>query len=268
MNLRPSISGAPSSLVACLGLTGGGMITILGAGGKTSLMFRLAQLLSAAGDSVLTTTTTKIFIPSQKQSPTCIVSSNPADLILRLRSLRITHNHVTAAAGTDPSGKKLIGPAPETLDAIDALSLFQWIIVEGDGAAGRPIKAPAAHEPVIPSRSRWVISVTGMDAVGRPLAEAHVFRSRLFGEISGLTPCATVTEAAIASAMLHPHGMFKNAPDSARRIVLLNKVEGETRLSSARNIAANLRHHPNFERIDRICAASLQAGYCEILNGE
>ena len=58
----------------------GGVIAIVGAGGKTSLMFRLAEEFSNAGETVLTTTTTKILVPETAQSKDVIVSENLDDL--------------------------------------------------------------------------------------------------------------------------------------------------------------------------------------------
>ena len=49
-----------TSLRHSLNLNGGGVISIVGAGGKTALMFRMARELAGGGDRVLTTTTTKI----------------------------------------------------------------------------------------------------------------------------------------------------------------------------------------------------------------
>ena len=40
-----------------------GVISLIGAGGKTSLMFKLAKELSQLKHRVLTTTTKKIFLP-------------------------------------------------------------------------------------------------------------------------------------------------------------------------------------------------------------
>ena len=57
-----------TSLRQALLLGEGGVISLVGAGGKTSLMFRLAHELSLTGDSVLTTTTTKIYVPEPVQS--------------------------------------------------------------------------------------------------------------------------------------------------------------------------------------------------------
>ena len=62
-------------------LEAGGVISLVGAGGKTSLMFRLAQELSAEGATVLTTTTTRIFMPGQGQSR-CVILADTAEKIL------------------------------------------------------------------------------------------------------------------------------------------------------------------------------------------
>ncbi|MCF8109113.1 MAG: hypothetical protein K9J81_08985, partial [Desulfohalobiaceae bacterium] len=41
-----------------------GIISLVGAGGKTSLMFQLAREIAARKQRVLTTTTTRIFSPT------------------------------------------------------------------------------------------------------------------------------------------------------------------------------------------------------------
>ena len=64
------------SLRDALMLGEGGVISLVGAGGKTSLMFRLAHELEKAGERVLTTTTTKIYEPSADQSAGLIVSTS------------------------------------------------------------------------------------------------------------------------------------------------------------------------------------------------
>ncbi|MCK7504559.1 MAG: hypothetical protein MZV70_11045 [Desulfobacterales bacterium] len=45
-------------------LHGGGVVSLVGAGGKTSLMYRLARELAGTGQAVLTTTTTRIYPPA------------------------------------------------------------------------------------------------------------------------------------------------------------------------------------------------------------
>lgn len=68
---------------------------------------------------------------------------------------------------------KTAPPAKEILDEI-----FWWelpILVEADGAKRLPLKVPAEHEPVIPSQTGHVVSVYGLDAIGRTL-ESTCFR--------------------------------------------------------------------------------------------
>ena len=77
----------------------GGVVSLVGSGGKTTLMFHLAREFASAGDSVLTTTTTKIYQPSQHQS-TCVVTTGSEDLLItQLKDLCPKHLHITAAAG-------------------------------------------------------------------------------------------------------------------------------------------------------------------------
>ena len=64
------------SLSEALGLQRREMISLTGAGGKTTLMFRLAKELSLAGKKVITTTTTKILKPSNQESSHLFVSQD------------------------------------------------------------------------------------------------------------------------------------------------------------------------------------------------
>ena len=113
----------------------GGVISLVGAGGKTTLMFRMARELSAAAETVLTTTTTRICRPEAAQSAHVVVAARPSAALPALaRSLRQAR-HVTAAAGCIPEGDKLAGYPPESVDAFRAAGLFRWILVEADGAA-------------------------------------------------------------------------------------------------------------------------------------
>jgi probable selenium-dependent hydroxylase accessory protein YqeC len=202
----------------------GGVVSLVGAGGKTSLMFRLARELSRAGDSVLTTTTTKIRFPTPEQSNRVIVSASTERVIREAGRILETDRHVTAAADRIPDQRKLTGFAPELIQVIWQSGLFRWIVVEADGAAGRPLKYPAPHEPVVAGCTTHAVAVAGLAAVGRPLTEQWVFRPREYGQATGLAPGDLVTEASVAKAITHASGLFKGSPVQARRFVFLNLV--------------------------------------------
>jgi probable selenium-dependent hydroxylase accessory protein YqeC len=76
-------------------LTEGGVVSIVGAGGKTSLMFRIARELSQAGESVLTTTTTKILMPGKDQSARVIVSDSLGEFLNKSGMAIKDNPHIT-----------------------------------------------------------------------------------------------------------------------------------------------------------------------------
>ena len=246
------------SLIEALLLTEGGVVSIVGSGGKTSLMFRLAQELVQANATVLTTTTTKIFKPDKTQSPQVIVSSDPDEIVQRCQEHLKRHPHVTAAAGTVASMRhKLTGLSPEVVDQLFDTGAFNWILVEADGAAGRPLKAPAAHEPVIPASSRWVIGLAGLKGVGQPLTEKWVFRSPLFAELTGLAPGRAVTEPSVAYALTAKQGIFKGSPPKAKRIAFLNMADRRKRLVMARRIVRELKNTSRPRKLHRVVVGKL-----------
>jgi probable selenium-dependent hydroxylase accessory protein YqeC len=221
-------------------LEGGGVVSLVGAGGKTSLMFRMARELTAIGESVLLTTTTKIFVPEEGQAPCLILSDSYDTVVYRARNFLEKHLYVMAASGRLPNQRKIVGFHPEVIDRLWQAGLFQWIIVEADGAAGRALKVPADHEPVLPACTKWLIGVAGLVAVGKPLSDNWVFRPELFARRTALFPGRTVTADAIAEALVHPDGIMKGAPASALRLAFLNQADLPGALRAGRRIAALL----------------------------
>ena len=203
-----------------------GVVSLVGAGGKTSLMFKLAREISDAGDTVLTTTTTKILNPTPQQSSNLIISDDLDTIIKNTEEVyKKNQRHITAAASRVQPENKLIGLQPEIIDALAATKIFGWIIVEADGAARKPLKAPASHEPVIPESSTHVVGICGLRAVGNPLSETWVHRSERFAEIAGLNSGQTITAEAFGDMLVHEKGIFKGTPSSALRIVFLNQAD-------------------------------------------
>lgn len=229
-----------ASLREGLGLECGGVVSLVGAGGKTSLMFRIAKELSKAGEPVLTTTTTKILMPTKKQTSHLILSTSPEEILKKARDLLQGSLHFSAAFGHLPSEGKLVGFQPEIIDELWRAKLFRWILVEADGAARRPLKAPASHEPVIPVCSELLIGIIGLDGAGKPLEDKWVFRPELYAEITGLALGEVVTERSIATVIAHPKGIMKGCPPNAMRIAFLNKADHPGGVEAGRSIAGLL----------------------------
>lgn len=244
-----------TSLRHSLSLKNGGVISLIGAGGKTALMYRLARELSSQGDAVLTTTTTKIYTPNRKQSPIVVVSKSAKTLAIEARAILQQYQHITAGNQLIHFQRKLKGFLPETIDAIWHTGIFRWIIVEADGAAGRALKAPASHEPVIPQSTKWAIGICGLEAVGKPLTEKWVFRPQLVSKITDLALGEPLNESAIADMYMSANGVMKNVPVQAKRFAFLNQADSKERMDAGKKIA-------------RIISSHKEIGYTGVLIGQ
>ncbi|MFH0725753.1 MAG: selenium cofactor biosynthesis protein YqeC [Pseudomonadota bacterium] len=230
-----------TSLQVVFRLSDAGIVSIVGAGGKTTLMFRLAGELANAGQPVLTTTTTKIFRPAPAQSAHVIIDADPIKMIRQADCFHADALHITAAAGCDETNGKLLGYAPEAIACLWKSGRFRWILVEADGAARKPLKAPATHEPVIPAETTVLIAVIGLDAVGEPLTEEWVFRSPLYAQRTGCSLGTAITPESICEVLTHPEGIMKGCPVNAGRFVFLNKAQTPFRRAAGRKVGTILK---------------------------
>ena len=216
-----------------------------GIGSGSAYVFRLVpdEDVPATGAAVLSTTTTKIYMPNRKQSSIVMISDSAGDFAIEAREILKRNPHISAGSRLIPLRNKLKGFAPESIDMIWRSEVFRWIVVEADGAAGKPVKAPAVHEPVIPQSTKWVIGIIGLEAVGQPLTERWAFRPQLVSKITGLPLGAVITESAIAEVLVNDSGIMKGFPAHAKRFAFLNQAESQERLEAGRRIAKMINSH-------------------------
>ena len=212
-------------LMESLRITPPGLVSLVGGGGKTSLMYCLAGEAARSGQAVLTTTTTKIFPPGPEQSPFFLITNDLDEVIDFGRNMPGPGKHFTAAGKRLDAPGKLKGYSSEAIDELYARKAFDLIIVEADGSAGKPLKAHAGHEPVIPRQATEVVCLIGLTVVGTPLGPDRVHRPEIYSRLTDLPLQWPVTVESIAKAVVHPKGLFKDSPPSARRILFLNQAD-------------------------------------------
>lgn len=212
------------------------IISLVGAGGKTSLMFAMARELVTLGNHVVTSTTTRIFNPSPKETPFLFIREEAGDILKAVPDLIQRYGHFTLVESRLP-GKKLRGVTPELIDDLGALEGVDQVLVEADGAARLPLKAPGENEPVIPSKTSLVVVVVGIDSIGVELSADHVFRPHIVSQITGLPLGGMVTVEAIAELIVNPRGMAKGAPPHSTIIPFLNKADTPHGLKKGRVLA-------------------------------
>lgn len=197
-----------------------GVTAVTGGGGKTTLLRILGEELAAAGHTVLLCATAKIY-----PFPGLENLEDPGEQALK----RALSSRRPVCAGTSvPGTGKLTAPS---LPMARLAELADYVLAEADGSAGRPFKAHAAHEPVVPREANQIVTVAGASGFGRPVREA-VHRPELFGFLTELEPEDPVTPEAVAEA-LQTEASTSWPPVR----VLVNQAEDAAALAAARRLA-------------------------------
>jgi probable selenium-dependent hydroxylase accessory protein YqeC len=219
-------------------------ISLVGAGGKSTLLNRLAEELLIKNKRIILTTTTKMFAwqltPFMKKGK--LVEDHDEETIWKFIKKYFSVKNKTGRLAVigekieDNGEEKVSGPLPEWLDEWWKDQLVDYFLVEADGAAGRPVKAPASHEPVIPLSTTDLIGTIGIDTLGLSLQEENVFRSEIFSQLTGLKLGEKIGTEALALLICHPQGLFKGAPQNCLRHLFINKVEDSKDLKMAEEL--------------------------------
>jgi probable selenium-dependent hydroxylase accessory protein YqeC len=209
----------------------GGVIALVGAGGKTAALFGLGGELAAMGPSgALLTTTTHIYDPRLEPGrPFDQVVLDPAlagpggEGAPWTGAVPGRGRRIVLAAEAEPGLGKLRGIHPSRV--ADLARTWPFIVVEADGARRLPIKAPAEYEPALPAGAGLVLGLVGLDCLGRPMDGATVHRPERFGPVAGCAPGEPIRLEHLLALARSPRGLFQGAPAGARRVLVLNKAD-------------------------------------------
>ena len=207
------------------------LISLVGGGGKSTLLFALGDELAAAGKRVILTTTTKMG-RDQADSAATVCWSADTDCAIAAMDQRSPVMLITE--GDD---HKVTGPQPELVDRLFAESDADYVIVEADGSRGKPLKAPAMHEPVVPDTTTLLLALVGVDAVGKPMATV-THRVEEARRIAGLEDGHVLTPGDCAAILLHPEGVLRKRPAGSRAIVAVTKAVTAADRTTAESVCA------------------------------
>ncbi|HJW84845.1 MAG TPA: selenium cofactor biosynthesis protein YqeC [Anaerolineae bacterium] len=255
-------------MIDAFGIRTGEALACVGAGGKTSLCWRLAGECRACGRLAIFTTTTHMLEPVLPTDMALVLSAAPQPE--RIRSLLTGHGGLVLArarlSDVLPDVKanpvaparpvKLAGLPPAQVDRlIAALPSVTWLI-EADGARGRGLKMPASHEPVIPTRSSTVAVVAHLDTIGLPLGETSVHRAGQAAAFLGAHFGDLVEAGHVVRLMTDPNAGLKGIPQGARIVGLLTQRDAAQLHPQAHDVAGRLLASGRYERV---VVAALQA---------
>ena len=203
----------------------GHVISLVGGGGKTTLLYAFARHCAAKGWRVLVSTTTHILRPES-----CYAPDDAA-----LAALWQAGEY--AVAGVPAKLGKLTMPPPEQLHRWMAQA--DVVLLEADGAKHFPCKAPAEHEPVLLQESDIVLAVAGLSALGRPLQEV-CFRLEQACMLLDVSPEMPLTPALLAK-LLGSEAGGRKAVGNRRFLAVLNQADDAMRIAAGKETQELLR---------------------------
>lgn len=219
----------------------GDIVAIVGAGGKTTTMFALSRSIAASRRRVITTKSTVIYQPTMARSP-YVVTVPPDQWSSKLRGLLDQSPELTVVIGTTAPDRWAATPACRIRELRDA-SGADNVIVEADGARGRLLKAPAAHEPSMPPDAAVVMPVVSLQAIGRPLSSTYMHRPEMVGALLNLPIGDIIRLDHLSQVLLADAGGLKLAPKPSRIWPVLTHIDHVDH-TDAINLINDLAAHP------------------------
>ncbi len=170
------------------------VISLVGAGGKTTILYYLAHELAALGNRVAVSTTTHIFYPQAQECESVVTDGNPEEIDDALNQKQLV------AVGTPAGEGKLSAPGSGVLDYLH--SAADCLLIEADGSHRMPVKMPNKTEPVIYPKTDRIVAVAGLSALGKPLGRA-CHRAALAEELLGAGEESLLSGQDLARMLLH-----------------------------------------------------------------
>ncbi|MCI8294222.1 MAG: putative selenium-dependent hydroxylase accessory protein YqeC [Hespellia sp.] len=204
------------------------VISVVGAGGKTTLVMRLKEEYRSNGERVVVTTTTHMREPDLDA-----FLSEPS----KKRMQQILNQEGWVFAGF-PVGNGKVSMMPEWF-LNELLAEKIPVLIEADGARNLPLKFPAAWEPVLHPATNVVLGVMGLDAVGCMFAEV-CFRSELAAEYLHKRPADPISCEDLCRIGLSIWGLRKDVREGMRFHIILNKADTRKRREYGEEIARRM----------------------------
>ncbi len=235
----------------------GHVISLVGGGGKTTLMYALSAYCAKKGWRVLASTTTHIRRPIDRTWIAVGEESAWEKAKEERDRLWQQGNHVVA--GTPAEHEKLTILPEKILNSW--ISDADMTFLEADGSKRLPCKFPASHEPVIPSESDVVIAVAGLSALHRKIGEvcfraelvirawnceihegSHIYKERPISANDIMTP-------EILAWLLGSENGARKATEGRNFFVVLNQADNKVMREDGEKVLDILKHRYGIEGI-------------------
>lgn len=229
-------------------LNKGDVVSIVGTGGKTTLMFQLGKELKNRY-KVLLTTSTKIYKPTNEKYDYIYTSMK------NYKYDNIKKGITVLSKDINYNNNKLLGIDDKDLE--DVIEDFDLVVIEADGSRNLPLKGWKKHEPSILLKTNKTIGIIPISVLERKINEDEIYGYEEFkcflrnGDI--------IDKEVIGRICSSTNGIFKNS--SGKLYLYINKVESTEDLKKVLDLANYLKNNISGDPFDfKICCGSLKEG--------
>ena len=196
-----------------------GMVCVVGAGGKKTTLYTLA---ARHPGRVGITTTVKLMPFPDNLAGQRIIASGTQLIEQTLAAARTERKVAFARHGC--KDHRVSGLNQSALDTIRQQAGFDLLLVKADGARQRMIKAPADHEPVIPTGTTTVLALVSGQVIGRRLDDRIAHRLERLAAVTGAKQGEILQPLHIARLLTSEQGLLKNTA-GIRVVPIINQVD-------------------------------------------
>ncbi|MFC7069527.1 selenium cofactor biosynthesis protein YqeC [Halobaculum lipolyticum] len=228
-----------------------GLVCVVGAGGKKTTLYTLANRI----DRAVVSATVRIPIFDEHVARV-VVTGDP---VAALSDAAPDDGFPLGLVPERERDDRYLGYDPAVVDDL-AGAHDGPVFVKADGARMREFKAPSDREPQIPAGADAVVPIVSAHVVGRPLTDERVHRPERVAAVAGLDVGDEVTPEAVGRVLASPDGGLKDVPAGADVVALVNKVDDDADEAVARAVAAAAFDADAAGRLDRVVLAALGEG--------
>ena len=219
-------------------------ISLVGAGGKTTLIKRLTFTLKKTKMILISSTTSFTEPDVTKYDFIDYFYDHDYDF------KEITKPGIYIIGTTKKQENLILGLSVEVIEKIAAD--FDYSIIECDFANGRPLKGFRDFEPVIPKTTDMTLGIIDIHSLGLLVHASNIHHLDKFIELTGSTIGAMVTIPNLKEIIDNKDALFSNAV--GKKVLFINKVEKV--LDQA--LAASLLEAIDKSKLNLIIEGSLQ----------
>jgi len=219
-------------LIEKIGLTKGDIVSIIGSGGKTTLLRSLTKRMSERL-KVAALTTTKIFYPRPEDYTKVFIGTYKLPI-------RIKRPGVYYFASEYTNGK-LSGLSGDIFLSVKRIA--DIMIIEADGSAGKLLKGWAGHEPVIVRETTVTIGIIPITAIGQRINDETIHRLPLFLKLTDGKKGDVINRQHLIDIINHRDGLFRNA--KGRLVLYISQADREADRIMAEDMIPEIREDIN-----------------------